>query len=41
VRADILTIEEYVGSAGEFLAKAAIQAEPPMQHLEIPKIGND
>jgi len=40
-RADILTTAEQVGAAGEFLAKAAIQAirapnDPPMQHLEIP-----
>lgn len=41
---DILTIAEEVGSAGEFLAKAAIQAIkqpelPPMQFLEIPTAG--
>lgn len=41
VRSDILTMAESVGSAGEFLAKAAIQAirQPslqPMQHLEVP-----
>ena len=41
VRSDILTMAESVGSAGEFLAKAAIQAIkepdlPPMQHLEVP-----
>ena len=40
-RADILTIAEKVGTAGEFLAKAAIQAirepdKPPMQGLEVP-----
>lgn len=40
-RADIMTISEKVGTAGAFLAKAAIQAirdpdAPPMQHLEIP-----
>lgn len=40
-RADILTVAEEVGSAGEFLAKAAIQAirtpdAPPMQGLEVP-----
>ncbi|PUB18452.1 LacI family transcriptional regulator [Yoonia sediminilitoris] len=42
VRSDILTMAESVGSAGEFLAKAAIQAirHPelaPMQHLEVPE----
>ncbi|MFG5381136.1 LacI family transcriptional regulator [Yoonia sp. R2-816] len=41
VRADILTMAESVGSAGDFLAKAAIQAIkepdlPPMQYLEVP-----
>lgn len=40
-RADILTISEKVGTAGQFLGEAAIQAikdpdAPPMQHLEIP-----
>jgi LacI family transcriptional regulator len=40
-RADILTTTEKVGAAGEFLARAAIQAirsplTTPMQHLEIP-----
>ncbi|MEL6682656.1 MAG: LacI family transcriptional regulator [Pseudomonadota bacterium] len=40
-RADILTISEQVNTAGDFLAKAAIQAirhpdEPPMQGLEVP-----
>ena len=40
-RADILTISEQVNTAGNFLAKAAIQAirlpkEPPMQGLEVP-----
>ena len=40
-RADILTVNEQVGTAGEFLAKAAIQAIrqpelPPMQALEVP-----
>lgn len=40
-RADILTLSEQVNTAGDFLAKAAIQAirhplEPPMQGLEIP-----
>ena len=40
-RADILTIAEQVNTAGDFLAKAAIQAirkpdEPPMQGLEVP-----
>ncbi|WP_108815728.1 LacI family transcriptional regulator [Loktanella sp. Alg231-35] len=40
-RADILTISEQVNAAGDFLAKAAIQAihkpdEPPMQGLEVP-----
>ncbi|KJZ18942.1 LacI family transcriptional regulator [Loktanella sp. S4079] len=40
-RADILTTAEQVGAAGEFLAKAAIQAirsptAKPMQHLEVP-----
>lgn len=40
-RADILTLAEQVGTAGEFLAKAAIQAIrqpdlPPMQGLEVP-----
>lgn len=40
-RADILTISEQVNTAGDFLAKAAIQAirqpnEPPMQALEVP-----
>lgn len=40
-RADILTMSEQVGTAGEFLAKAAIQAirkpdDPPMQGLEVP-----
>ncbi len=40
-RADILTMSEQVGAAGEFLAKAAIQAirkpdDPPMQGLEVP-----
>ncbi|WP_342076704.1 LacI family transcriptional regulator [Yoonia sp. SS1-5] len=41
VRSDILTMAESVGSAGDFLAKAAIQAIrhpelPPMQCLEVP-----
>lgn len=41
VRRDILTIAEGVGTAGNFLAKAAIQAirdpeAPPMQQLEVP-----
>ena len=41
-RADILTVSEQVGSAGEFLAQAAIKAirspnEPPMQFLEVPQ----
>lgn len=40
-RADILTLSEQVNTAGDFLAKAAIQAirkpdEPPMQGLEVP-----
>ena len=40
-RQDILTMSEQVNSAGEFLAKAAIQAVrhpelPPMQSLEVP-----
>ena len=40
-RADILTISEQVNTAGDFLAKAAIQAirkpeDPPMQGLEVP-----
>ncbi|WP_106745338.1 LacI family transcriptional regulator [Yoonia maritima] len=40
-RADILTVAEQVGTAGQFLAKAAIQAirqptAPPMQQLEVP-----
>lgn len=40
-RADILTISEQVNTAGEFLAKAAINAirnpsDPPMQGLEVP-----
>jgi len=40
-RADILTISELVNDAGEFLARAAIQAirkpdETPMQKLEVP-----
>ena len=40
-RADILTIAEQVNTAGEFLAKAAIQSirkpdEAPMQGLEVP-----
>ncbi|SEW45639.1 transcriptional regulator, LacI family [Cognatiyoonia koreensis] len=40
-RPDILTITEGVGTAGAFLAKAAIQAirdpeKPPMQELEVP-----
>lgn len=40
-RADILTISEQVNTAGDFLARAAIQAirkpeEPPMQALEVP-----
>lgn len=40
-RADILTVAEQVNTAGDFLAKAAIQAirkpdEPPMQSLEVP-----
>lgn len=40
-RADILTVAEQVGTAGAFLAKAAIQAireptKPPMQGLEDP-----
>lgn len=40
-RADILTISEQVNSAGDFLARAAIQAirkpeDPPMQELEVP-----
>ncbi len=40
-RADILTTTEKVGAAGEFLARAAIQAvrsplTTPMQHLEVP-----
>ncbi|WP_019953491.1 LacI family transcriptional regulator [Yoonia vestfoldensis] len=40
-RADILTLSEKIGIAGEFLAKAAIQAIrnpdlPPMQALEVP-----
>lgn len=40
-RPDILTIAEGVGTAGAFLAKAAIQAirdpdSPPMQELEVP-----
>lgn len=41
LRADILTVSEAVGEAGNFLAKAAIQAVrepdlPPMQFLEVP-----
>lgn len=41
LRPDILTIAEGVGTAGAFLAKAAIQAihtpeAPPMQELEVP-----
>ena len=40
-RADILTLSEQVNTAGDFLAKAAIQAirkpeDPPMQGLEVP-----
>ena len=40
-RADILTISEQVNTAGEFLARAVIQAirdpdKPPMQGLEVP-----
>ncbi len=40
-RADILTLAEQVNTAGDFLARAAIQAirqplEPPMQGLEVP-----
>ena len=40
-RADILTVSEAVNAAGNFLAKAAIQAirnpnDPPMQFLEVP-----
>jgi LacI family transcriptional regulator len=40
-RADILTLSEEVNTAGDFLAKAAIQAirrpdDPPMQGLEVP-----
>jgi LacI family transcriptional regulator len=40
-RADILTISEQVNDAGNFLARAAIQAirkpdETPMQKLEVP-----
>jgi LacI family transcriptional regulator len=40
-RADILTISEQVNSAGDFLARATIQAirkpeDPPMQELEVP-----
>lgn len=41
-RAEILSMSEAVGEAGDFLAKAAIQAIrepdlPPMQFLEVPK----
>ncbi|MCK0096104.1 LacI family transcriptional regulator [Yoonia sp. F2084L] len=44
-RADILTISEQVNAAGDFLAKAAIQAirkpdETPMQALEVPSDDN-
>jgi LacI family transcriptional regulator len=40
-RSEILTLSEEVGTAGAFLAKAAIHAirnpdEPPMQYLEVP-----
>ena len=40
-RSEILTVDEFVGSAGEFLAKAAMQAVqdpdlPPLQHLAVP-----
>lgn len=40
-RADVLTISEMVNTAGDFLARAAIQAvrnpnDPPMQQLEVP-----
>jgi LacI family transcriptional regulator len=40
-RSEILTLSEAVGTAGEFLAKAAIHAiqnptAPPMQYLEVP-----
>ncbi|MDP5359212.1 MAG: transcriptional regulator, partial [Paracoccaceae bacterium] len=40
-RADILTLAEQVNTAGDFLARAAIQAirkpeEAPMQGLEVP-----
>ena len=40
-RSEILTLSEAVGTAGEFLAKAAINAiqnptAPPMQYLEVP-----
>ena len=42
-RPNILTIAEEVGTTGDFLAKAVIQAikhpgQPPMQNLEVPKI---
>ena len=45
-RADILAISEKVGTAGQFLGQAAIQAirdpdAPPMQHLEIPSEPTD
>lgn len=40
-RSEILTVDEFIGSAGDFLAKAAMQAVqdpdlPPMQHLAVP-----
>lgn len=40
-RSEILTVDEVVGAAGDFLARAAMQAVqnpelPPMQHLEVP-----
>jgi LacI family transcriptional regulator len=45
-RADILTLSEQVNTAGDFLAKAAIQAvrkpeEAPMQGLEVPSDETD
>lgn len=45
-RADILAISEKVGTAGQFLGQAAIQAirdpdAPPMQHLEVPSEPTD
>jgi len=45
-RREILTLPESVGSAGVFLARAAIQAiqhpeQPPMQFLEVPEYGSE